>query len=106
LIPDKTQSPLLIRYLENLSLENQVTLENLGLPPLTLFDTKIINSTASAETSQADKIPLTIRVSGNYTNIMNFIDQLTKLSRLINVVSITITTGEKTTGQANMIIIK
>ena len=91
LMPDKPEAPLLIRYLENLGIDNQVTIVNISISPLTLFELKSTSASSSAnqlDVSKVNPITISMLLTGNYTNILNFIDRLTKLDRLISVQSV------------------
>lgn len=104
LLPDKPNAPLLIRYLENLGIDNAVTLKQIGISPLVLFQAKsTTNATPSGQISktQVNPIKIALSLTGEYGNITNFIDQLTKLDRLIQVASVNITTGDNSATNTN-----
>ncbi|MBI4058193.1 type 4a pilus biogenesis protein PilO [Candidatus Gottesmanbacteria bacterium] len=93
LLPDRAEFPSLIRKIENLAIENNATVSAMQISPMVLYDKSKVQSesesqeTIQIETIMPDLVPISYSFSlnGQYSELINFLNQLTTLDRIITI---------------------
>ena len=113
LLPEKAEFPSLLRRLELLVDEKNATISGIQFDPIILYgDTRPARplpptETKSGETAtstiQTSPIFFTLTLSGDYENLVELLDQLTQLERLVTINSVSLTNSQKT-GNARLVL--
>ena len=88
-IPDDPLLPDLFYFIENLSLENGLILENISSSNI---------SSGKIEEGKVEKISLSISLFGTYNSFKNFLSSIYSSSRIIEVKSISFSSGKDEKG--------
>ena len=93
LLPEKPEFPLLMRLLENLTIQNSATISGIQFDPIVLYEKsppETETATETKDTAADETIPMffTLSFQGKYQNLINLLDQLTRLERLITINSV------------------
>ena len=93
LLPEKPEFPLLMRLLENLTIQTSATISGIQFDPIVLYEKsppETETATETKDTAADETIPMffTLSFQGKYQNLINLLDQLTRLERLITINSV------------------